>query len=136
MISYPTGTRLILPDGTRLEEGLSQRIIECLERLWILGRLDSVKPDHLEELSIEDAALLMTLKFFVSLHGEIFSFDFQRPSTGRRAADDVPVEAINFKPHGTKEDMLKMVQENIQKMSPEDKAIARATLLRKVSKRC
>ena len=78
MMTFPVGTRLRLPDGTHLEEELSQRIIECLERYEILGQLDSVKPDHLEELCSDDAALLMTLKLFVSLHSEVFSFEIQQ----------------------------------------------------------
>jgi hypothetical protein len=81
MISYPEGTRLNLPDGAQLNEVLSKRIIECLERYEAAGQLDSVSPDQLDKLEcIEDAALLATLKFLVSLHAvsEVFSFEIQQ----------------------------------------------------------
>jgi hypothetical protein len=37
-----------------------------------------------------------------------------------------------MKSHGTKEDLLEIFLEQIKKMSPEEKAQARATLLRKL----
>jgi hypothetical protein len=82
MISYPTGTRLTMPDGALLDEDFSQRVFECFERLETLGQLDSVHPDNLEELvRVEDAALLATLKFLVSLH----AVSCARSKIGRRA---------------------------------------------------
>jgi len=81
MISYPEGTRLNLPDGAQLEEGLSKRIIECLERYEVLGRLDDVDPNHLEKLCVEDAALLATLRFLARLH----AVSRARSKIGRRA---------------------------------------------------
>jgi len=74
-------TRCIyLPDGTKLEEQFSERIYTCLEWYESRGRLDSVHPDQLEKLCVEDAALLATLKFHVSIHSEVFSFEIQQAS--------------------------------------------------------